>query len=161
MDRSTRGYRRVGVLVLTALAWFIPGAAGATDKLQVLVNDTSAQFQLAYRQHPDERDHRKEQLTAAIEAWRAAPRSEANNERLANWLRAAILSSMPGSQEPLPAVPSFATKASVQPPLALRKSPAEPQAVEKSIVKKAPVETLAKPENDPFRDDPVTGGERE
>src|SRR6476469_810321 len=110
MDQITR--RSFALLVLAVMTWLIPEIAGAAapaaDKLQLLVNDTAAQLQLAYRQHPDEKARRQEQLTAAVAAWRAAPRSEANNERLATWLRAAMLSSMPGSLEPLPAVPSFA-----------------------------------------------------
>jgi hypothetical protein len=144
------------------MTWLMPGIAGAAapaaDKLQLLVNDTAAQLQLAYRQHPDERARRKEQLTAAVAAWRAAPRSEANNERLATWLRAAILSSMPGSQEPLPAVPGFAAIVKAEPQPAVHEAVAEPQLVEKAIEKKAPVETTAKPEDDPFRDDPVSAG---
>jgi hypothetical protein len=165
MDQSTRGHRCVGLLILAALAWLIPGiagaAVGATDKLQVLVNDTAAQLQLAYRQHPDERARRQEQLTAAIEAWRAAPRSEANNERLANWLRAAILSSMPGSQEPLPEVPSFAVVVKAESRAEVHKSneaPVEPKTAEIAISKKAPVKSAAKTQTDPFRDDPISDG---
>jgi len=155
------------MLVLLAMAWFVPGiacaAVGAADKLQVLVNDTAAQLQLAYRQHPDERARRQEQLTAAVAAWRAAPRSEANNERLANWLRAAILSSMPGSKEPLPAVPSFAVIVKTEPPAQAYEAPVEPQASEKAREKTAPVEAAVKParerEEDPFRDDPASDAE--
>jgi hypothetical protein len=159
------------MLGLVATAWLMPAiagsAAGATDKLQVLVNETAAQLQLAYRQHPDERARRQEQLTAAVAAWRAAPRSEANNERLAIWLHAAILSSMPGSQEPLPATPSFAAIVKVEPQSEAHKAPAEPQAaekepqaVEKVIQKQSPVEAVAKPADDPFRDDPVSDTEQ-
>src|SRR5215211_7799270 len=90
MDRLTRVHRRFAIVVLVAIAWFLPGIRGAAaataDRLQILVNDTAAQLQLAYRQHPDERARRQEQLAAAVAAWRAAPRNEANNERLANWL---------------------------------------------------------------------------
>src|SRR3954453_5621718 len=111
MDKLTGRYRGFALVVFAAIAWLVPGvscaATPAPDKLQILVNDTAAQLQLSYRQHPDERTRRQEQLTAAVAAWRAAPRTEANNERLAIWLRAVILSSMPGSQEPLPATPSF------------------------------------------------------
>ena len=164
MDQLTRGHRRFAMFVLVAIAWFVPGITGAADKLQGLVNDTAAQLQIAYRQHPDERARRQEQLAAAVAAWRAAPRSEANNERLAIWLRAAILSSMPGSQEPLPAVPSFAAIVKVEPQPEVHEAPAEPQAVAKAIEKKAPVEAIAKParerEDDPFRDDPVSDGEQ-
>jgi hypothetical protein len=144
------------------MTWLTPGIAGAAapaaDKLQLLVNDTAAQLQLAYRQHPDEKARRQEQLTAAVAAWRAAPRSEANNERLATWLRAAIVSSMPGSQEPLPAVPGFAAIVKAEPQPAVHEAGTEPQVVEKTIAKKAPIETAAKPDDDPFRDDPVNDG---
>jgi hypothetical protein len=144
------------MLCLVAIAWFMPGAAGlaagTADKLQSLVNDTAAQVQLAYRQHPDERERRQEQLAAVVAAWRAAPRNEANNVRLATWLRAAILNSMPGSQEPLPAAPSFVANAKTESHAEAHEVREEPQAAEK----KAPVETVAKPEDDPFRDDPVS-----
>jgi hypothetical protein len=161
MDRLTRRHRRFATLVLVSLAWLSPAIAGAAapaspDKLQVLVNAAAAQLQLAYRQHPDERARRQEQLAAAIAAWRAAPRSETNNERLATWLRAAIVSSMPGSQESLPAVPSFAAVVKAEPQPETHEAPAEPQAVEKAIEKKAPTEAVAKPEDDPFRDDPTS-----
>jgi hypothetical protein len=172
MDQLTRGPRTFAILVLVATAWLMPGivgaAAPAADKLQVLVNDTAAQLQLAYRQRPDERARRQEQLTAVVAAWRAAPRNEANNERLATWLRAAIVSSMPGSQEPLPAVPGFAAIVKAEPQPEAQKAAAEPQAaekkpqaVEKAIEKQSPVEAIAKPADDPFRDDPVSDGKQE
>jgi hypothetical protein len=111
----TRKYRVFIGIALAVAAWLNPAMAGAADKLQVLVNATAAQIQLAYRQHPDEQAARREQLAAVVAAWRAAPRNEANNERLANWLRAAIQSSMPGSKEPLPGAPSFGPIVKVEP----------------------------------------------
>jgi hypothetical protein len=144
-------------MAMVSLSPAIAGAAPpAADKLQLLVNDAAAQLQLAYRQHPDERARRQEQLTAVIAAWRAAPRSEANNERLATWLRAAILSSMPGSQESLPAVPSFVAIVKAEPQPVAHEAPVEPQAAEKVVEKKTPTEAVAKPNDDPFRDDPVS-----
>jgi hypothetical protein len=158
MDHLMRSHRCFPLLVLTAIVWLTPGIAGAApgaaDKLQVLVNDTAVQLQLSYRQHPDERARRQEQLAAAVAAWRAVPRSEANNERLATWLRAAIASSMPGSKEPLPAVPSFATIVKAEPQPEIHEAPLKPRAAEKAIEKNAPGESIAKPEDDPFRDDP-------
>jgi hypothetical protein len=162
MDQLTRARQRVAALVLAALVWLMPLIAGAAaDKLQILVNDTAAQLQLAYRQHPDERARRQERLTAAVAAWRAAARNGANNERLANWLRAAILSSMPGSQEPLPAVPSFAAVVKDDAPSELRKSKeatVEPKTAEIANSKKTPVKAAVKPQADPFRDDPMSDG---
>src|SRR5215210_6708792 len=131
MDQLTHVRQCLATLILAASSSLLPASAGAaapaSDKLQALVNDTAAQLQLAYRQHPDERARRQEQLSAAIASWRAAPRSEANNERLATWLRAAILTSMPGSQEPLPAVPSFAAIVKTEPQPELHDAPAKPQ----------------------------------
>jgi hypothetical protein len=150
-------------MLVIAIAGLMPAIAGAApraaDKLQVLVNDTAVQLQLAYRQHPEERARRQEQLAAAIAAWRAAPRSEANNERLATWLRAAIASSMPGSKEQLPAIPSFGAIVKAEPQPAADETPAEPRPAEPAIEKSAPVEAIAKPEDDPFRDDPVSADE--
>ena len=163
MDQLIRSHRRFAMLVLAAIVGLLPGIAGAApgaaDKLQVLVNDTAAQLQLAYRQHPDERARRQEQLAAAVAAWRAAARSETNNERLATWLRAAIVSSMPGSKEPLPVVPSFVAIVKTEPQAEAHEVPVQPQAAEKAIEKNAPVDAVAKPEDDPFRDDPVSADE--
>jgi len=150
------------MVVLAALVWLTPLIAGAaTDKLQILVNDTAAQLQLSYRQHPDERARRQEQLTAAVAAWRTAPRSGANNEQLANWLRAAILSSMPGSQESMPTVPSFAVVVNSEAPPELRKpneATVEPKTAEIENSKKTPVKAAVKRQADPFRDDPMSDG---
>ncbi len=143
MNSLTIRHRRFAVIALLAATWFFPASAGlaapATDKLQVLLNNTVAQLQLAYRQHPVERAHRQEQLVAAVVAWRAAPRNEANNEKLANWLRAAMASSMPGSREPLPAIPSFAVVAA---PVAAVKVEPQPEIhrVAKPAVAPQPVE---------------------
>jgi hypothetical protein len=132
-------------------------AAEPAGKLQSLVNDTAAQIQLAYQRDPNERDERQRQVAAVLAVWRSAPRSEANNEQLAIWLRAAIASSMPGSREPLPAAPNFATatKTDRKPEVSVVK-----QSADKPMVKSAAESTAhVDPKNDdvdPFRDDPVS-----
>jgi hypothetical protein len=113
------------------------------DPLVALVNETSAQFQLAYRQHPAERERRQAQLSAVVSAWQTAPRSEASNQQLATWLRTAIRNSMPGSTEPLPPFPDFAANASEK---------ARP-ALDRSAPNTAPV--AQEKQDDPFRDDPA------
>jgi hypothetical protein len=137
----TRKYRLLIAITLAGAAWFTPAFAGAADKLQPLVNDTAAQIQLAYRQHPDEQATRREQLAAVIAAWRAAPRNEANNQRLANWLRAAIQSSMPGSNEPLPQTPSFTaivkTESQPQPQIAPQPTEAQSEQAHRAEPKEA------------------------
>src|SRR5690349_7096008 len=83
--------------------------ASTSKNLQSLVNEASAEIDLAYRQHAPERELRQQQLAEVLKAWRDAEHSQANNKQLANWLHAAIATSMPGSQEALPAVPTFAS----------------------------------------------------
>ena len=139
------------ILVIAPMLVAVSAASAATsNRLQSLVNDTAAQIQIAYRQHPDEREMRQEQLAAVITAWRAAARSEANNELLTTWLYAAIRNSMPGSRELLPPAPTFAANVKV-----------ESRVVGNADVKKAGVSTGAKSEADPFRDDPATDNEKE
>jgi hypothetical protein len=161
------------LLVLTAGAMVNTSRAAApsADRLQALINETSAQFEISYRRQPAEGQLRQQQLKAVVAAWRAAPRSPAANEQLATWLRAAIRASMPGSREALPATPQFKTIESVD------KKPAQPTTVEPAPIElrhndkpqpkhtpgttaapaaespKTP--TLADEQNDPFRDDPI------
>jgi hypothetical protein len=121
--------------------------ASSSEKLQTLTNETSAQISLAYRQHPSERELRRQQLAEVVKSWRTAEHNEANNDRLANWLRAAMANSMPGSQDPLPPLPAFTSIVKVH----------EPQLASEPAVKTAPAED-SKTEADPFRDDPVIQG---
>jgi hypothetical protein len=114
--------------IVTSLAAFVllgaPAAFAQTapqtarqsaPSLQALVNDTAVQFQLAYRHDAAEHRRRYDELAKAVSAWRAAPRDAANNQRLADWLRAAMRTSMPGSHDPLPPVPQFELAAAVEP----------------------------------------------
>jgi hypothetical protein len=114
--------------------------------LQALVNDTAAQIQLAYRLDPAERQRRHEQLEEAVKSWRTVQRSDANNRLLAEWLRAAMRNSMPGSVESLPAPPAFDTGAT---------SILSAQAAEREASR-----TIGdKSAGDPFGDDPLPAQE--
>jgi hypothetical protein len=98
-------------------------APAASSQLQRLVNAVSKQFHIAYG-HDAERMHQhREQLAAAVAAWRAAPRSAANDKLLADWLRTAIRKSMPGSREALPEVPEFSRPVATQPVATNRPQP--------------------------------------
>jgi hypothetical protein len=148
MLRRFSSKRQNRLLFPSMIAYLLSTAIGAwaapTSRLQILVNDAAAQIQLSYRQYPLERQRRHEQLAAAIASWRAAEHSKANDERLAAWLQAAILSSMPGSRDPLPPAPQFAAnvapEASTQPNAALGETP---------VVRDQQADA------DPFQDDPL------
>jgi hypothetical protein len=144
--------------------------AASADRLPALIGETSAQFQLAFRMHPNEARERQEQLDAAVAAWRAAPRTAASDERLAKWLRAAIRTSMPGQREALPPTPDFKTLTKVEKRIA---EPARAESASSASSEKHTLEasTAAAPDTertsaiespaaadettDPFRDDPL------
>jgi hypothetical protein len=98
------------VVVVCALTFVFANCAAAQTpaRLQTLLNDTVAQLQLAYRHNVPEQRRRYDELAQVVAAWREAPRNDANNRLLEDWLRAVIRSSMPGSQESLPPAPQFA-----------------------------------------------------
>ncbi len=119
------------------------------SELQSLVNDTAKQLHLSYRHNLTESHARHEQVRLAIAAWKAAPRNNANNQLLAQWLRQAIRNSMPGSHVPLPAIPKFDRAA--------LRTGITPTSQAGSQVKAAAAESATAanaPGVDPFRDDP-------
>jgi hypothetical protein len=117
-------------------------ASAPVNRLQALLNDTAAQIRLAYRHDPDEYNRRAAELAGVVRAWRAAERNGTNNQLLAAWLRAAIATSMPGSTEPLPAVPKF-----------LLSTKNVSQSADSALTKPAAAPS-SKSNDDPFRDDP-------
>ncbi len=130
-------------------------AATKSERLPELAAEASTQFELAYRSYPAEGENRQGQLNAVVAAWRAAPRTEANSERLNNWLRAAIWASMPGSRDPLPPAPSFAKTAESDTRTTAKAKPDSVRAPEPTPA--VEVTTQRKDESyvDPFRDDPA------
>jgi hypothetical protein len=143
------------ISVLSFSASYSPTPAHAATKperLPELATEALAEFELAYRSYPAEGESRKAQLMAVVAAWRSAPRTEANNERLNNWLRAAIRASMPGSHDPLPPAPSFASTAQPKPDTVRAAAPTPARDVTTQ-----PKDESQKADNqvDPFRDDPA------
>src|SRR4051794_26032529 len=146
------------LFLLAITAAILPSAAQAATKRERtpdLAAQASAQFELANRSYPAEGESRQAQLNVVVAAWRAAPRTDANNERLNSWLRAAIRASMPGSREPLPAAPSFAANSESD-----KRAVAEPKPATVRAPEPTPaigVTPPAKDESrvDPFRDDPA------
>jgi hypothetical protein len=109
--RGVRRQRRVACIAMLICTFILcsggDAAAQSTSKLQTLLNDTVAQLQLAYRHNLPEQQRRYDELAQIVATWREAPRNDANNRLLEDWLRGAIRSSMPGSQQLLPAAPRF------------------------------------------------------
>jgi len=145
------GARRALVIASAWLLLIVQSASAqsptrSTSSLQSLVNDTALQFHLAYRHSLTEHGRRRQQLVEVIAAWREAERNDVNNRLLAEWLRGAIRSSMPGSREPLPPAPKFQRRAAEQ--LNLRRD-------NDSRPDRAPAPAMDKSTGDPFSDDPL------
>jgi hypothetical protein len=149
VDVMCRRVAFVLVCIVFALS-VVPAVAvskGKPNRLQSYLDDAVAQIELAYRQQPEERDRRQREIAAVIASWRAAPRSEENNERLRAWLRSAIASSMPGSDESLPRAPQFVAN-----------TKSEARGGETRAPKNEPAVPGAQSDSNPFRDDPKSAG---
>jgi hypothetical protein len=148
-------------LLMIAASFVAAAPASAAERMpsartQALIKAAAEQFQLSYRMRPAEGELRQQHLKAVVAAWRAAPHSRANDDRLTNWLRDAIRTSMPGSRDALPPMPNFAGSEPTAPQTPHVTDP--PQ-----VAPPEPTPTVAptapSPEKqdsaDPFRDDPI------
>jgi len=72
-----------------------------------LESDLRFQLEIVFRHDPNERARRLVQLKKVSQAWQQSPRTIADRKKLASWLLAATVHSMPGSTEALPSIPSF------------------------------------------------------
>ncbi|HEX4415456.1 MAG TPA: hypothetical protein VH107_17625 [Lacipirellulaceae bacterium] len=131
-----------------------PPAIAQTDRQPTLAEQATVQFDLAFRGNPNEGQARMQRLEAVVAAWRAASRTDANNERLSNWLRAAIRASMPGSHDELPAAPTFADNAGREKQPTVKTAPANAHSPEPTIAAPA-ANSTHDAQNDPFQDDPA------
>lgn len=161
-------HRGIWVTIIGALILWprvVVSAEPRRDPLNSLASDVWVQFELAYRSQPAEYERRRLQFNAVIEAWRAAPMAPETDERLANWMRGAIHTSMPGSRTPLPPAPQFVAVVGQQkepslPPLAgmelIRTQYVQPTITSRPAAR--PIATAAANPfiEDPFLDDPVS-----
>lgn len=141
-----------GSLGVTASA--APTVTTQHERLPALAMEATTQFELAFRANPGEGQARREQLETVVATWRSAPRTDSNNERLINWLRAAIRASMPGSHDELPASPTFAgaTNRTIS-----QRTKTEPTArtLEPTLAGPNTAPSKSSGQTDPFQDDPA------
>lgn len=101
-------------VVAARIVMFDAAAAYSQDhsptRLQPLLNDAVAQLEISYRYDWTELERRYQIVSQAVVAWNKSSRDAVNNQRLADWLRAVMQSSMPGSQQALPPIPEFETE---------------------------------------------------
>lgn len=106
---------RITALVSAAVAIALLGLAvsaqtglqTATDPLEQLESEARLQFRLGLGHDQALLDARSSELEKVLQAFRASDETSANRQRLIDWLREAMVRSMPGSIRPLPQAPAF------------------------------------------------------
>ena len=82
-----------------------------TDRrLESLESDLRFQIAMAWRHEGRTREARESQLEEVLDAWRASPQTEEDQRILRNWMRGAILSSLPGESGEFPPAPAFSQR---------------------------------------------------
>lgn len=145
MNSSTATGQRVTALVSTLVAIGLLAAAVTArpsrtpprDELTRLESDLKFQLEMAFRHDTQQRAERLEQLQRAVQAWQQSPQTDEDRRLFASWLREAIVRSLPGSIDSLPAIPPFGQPA---PPVDQTPSLAETESV---VIQPADVEASA------------------
>lgn len=147
MNFSSAPGERITAIISTAVAVIIL-AGGVTayqthtapvDDIVQLESDLRFQLEVAFKHDPNERAARLVELSKVSQAWLNSPQSDADREQLARWLLESTIRSMPGSLEPLPAMPTFGAKPQrpraatldilIDPPVLEKRSPPIPEPV--------------------------------
>ncbi len=125
MDFSTARSERITAMISTVVAVVILAGGvtayqshhAANDDVVQLESDFRFQLEVGFRHNVRERARRLTQLDKVSKAWQQSPKSDADREKLADWLLEATIRSMPGAVEELPAIPVFgATQPEVKKP---------------------------------------------
>jgi hypothetical protein len=111
----------------------------------VLVADLEMQLRLVYRDNLPELTHRNDQLRAALAAWNASAKTDADRQQMRTWLLEGIRGSMPGANRPMPATPVFVEKTNTA------ANPSSGTSPNNGLLKSP---TPAVSAGDPFADDP-------
>ena len=157
--KKTNSDRRLTLVACTLIAAAILGAVvtaqhGHRQPLSALAeleSDLRIQLQMAFRHDTAQHQIRQEQLDQVLNSWLQSPRSPADRQLLNQWLHQSIRSSMPGTNHPLPSLPSFSRS---MPPKLPAKLPAKtntpdslnPEGIDHET--KEPSEAVEREEND-------------
>ena len=115
MNFSTARSERITAIISTIAAVIIlAGGVMAyqshhtpVDDLVQLESDFRFQLEVGFRHDTRERTQRLSELAKVSNAWQKSPQSDADRQKLADWLLEATIRSMPGSLKALPEVPNF------------------------------------------------------
>jgi len=91
-----------------------PPRTSPSDRLVRLESDLRYQLELGSRVEPAASAKRTEALDAALAAWRKSPQSAKDYQVMSEWLRVALVKSLPGEEGAWPEAPVFSQAAEVR-----------------------------------------------
>ena len=100
----------VAAAILGAVVTAQPSRTLPRDRLASLESDLRFQLELRWRQNRGTYNQRVAELETSLKAWQKSPQSEADANLMAQWLREAIVQSLPGESGELPPAPAFGEK---------------------------------------------------
>ena len=99
----------IAILGLAATAQ--PSRTSPSERLVRLESDLRYQLDLGSRVDRAAFEERTKELDRTLAAWRKSPQSPGDVELMTDWLRAALMQSLPGESGEWPAAPEFGTEA--------------------------------------------------
>jgi len=84
-----------------------PTGDRASDRIEALESDLRFQIEMSWRHDGRTRDERNEQLAETLATWEASPQTGPDRRLLEQWLRGAIVGSLPGESGEFPPTPAF------------------------------------------------------
>lgn len=115
----------LGILGLGVTAQ--PTGDGDGVRVESLESDVRFQIEMSWRHDGRTRTARQAELETTLAAFAKSPQSPADVQLLEQWLRAAVVASLPGESGEFPATPAFGKPAvAVQPPTIDSPAPAPP-----------------------------------
>lgn len=83
----------------------------ASGRRGALESDLRFQIEMSWRHDGRTRDAREAQLAATLAAWEASPQTGPDRQLLEQWLRGAIVGTLPGESGEFPPTPAFSQRA--------------------------------------------------
>lgn len=84
-----------------------PTGDPASGRIEALESDLRFQIEMSWRHDGRTRDVREAQLAETLAAWEASPQTGPDRQLLENWLRGAIVGTLPGESGEFPPAPAF------------------------------------------------------
>lgn len=126
------------LIVVLATGTQASGQASRTAELQQLTNDFGFQINMLRDFDRREAEERTRALAVVLDRWNSSTRTDADYEKMKQWLKASIHTTMPGSHDPLPQLPWFEQRLAAAPELPLPNEPRTSESETEPLPEPAP-----------------------